>query len=271
MAGTGWGNVVARGARDLRGSLRGRVGGWLRRVAVSRRLMSRSVGRQPGLWWWLVIVLVGYVAVVALASERQHVPLMGLCVRSLVGTATYCPSARRCLVVDLGQGLEVVTPEHPEYDAISQTAHYGVHCFPSTGTCGLVAPVVETARVHLFIWPNDADRMISEEEMAPVRAIVVKAILDGKDGLPPLNDRYAEMLRNGTEEVVHILPFGLLHDGAFAGALWVMVGGWSRVRLAKRIAKRVRLKGLCPACLYSVETLVERGVQQCPECGKRIG
>jgi hypothetical protein len=114
------------------------------------------------------------------------------------------------------------------------------------------------------------DRAISEEEMAPVRALAVKALLDGKEGLPPLKGRYAEMLRNGTEEVVHILPFGVLHDGAFAGALWVVVGGWPRMRLAKRIAKRVRLKGLCPACLYSVETLVERGVQQCPECGKRI-
>jgi len=240
-----------------------------RNVGTRRRVVSRRIGREPGTWAVSVILIVLYVVLFSLLSGRQHVPLLGVCLRSL-DTTTYCPRTWNVVVADLGRGLEVVTPEHPENDTIGRTAPYGVHCFPSTRTCGLVAPVVETARVYLSIWPNDVDRAISEEEMAPVRALAVKALLDGKEGLPPLKGRYAEMLRNGTEEVVHILPFGVLHDGAFAGALWVVVGGWPRMRLAKRIAKRVRLKGLCPACLYSVETLVERGVQQCPECGKRI-
>lgn len=190
-------------------------------------------------------MLAMYVAVFWIASGRDHSLLLGMCASGhRGGHATMIV----WLIADLGRGLEVVTPEHPEYVEISQRSSFGIYYFPSLRkqTSGLVAPVVETTRAHLDVLPLNFDRAVSEAEVASVRALAVEAlwtrrneILPGESQTPnPRVIDSVDRLRRGVTREHRVLPWGVLHDGVFVCVLWVVVGGWPRMRLAKRIASR---------------------------------
>lgn len=257
MAGTGWANAVEGGVREGRRSwrwqlhrmLRGRLLRPLRRVLVARRVVSWRIGREPGTWWWLTCMLAMYVVVFSIVSGRGHSMLLGMCASG--GTGGHATMIV-WLIADLGRGLEVVTPEHPEYVEIAQRPSYGIYYFPflRKETSGLVAPVVETTRAQLNVLPLNFERATTEAEIASVRALAVEALWVRRNELFPgegqtPNPRVidcVDRLRRGVTREHRLLPWGVLHDGVFVCVLWVVVGGWPRMRLAKRIASRVRYR-----------------------------
>lgn len=206
-----------------------------------RRVVSWRIGRKPGTWYLAVLSLVIYVALFSTLSESRHTALLGACFK--IFGPHGCGRPVTWCVTDLGKGLEVVTPEHPEYERVFETASYRVMYLSSVHTVGLVAPVYETADAWITVWPGDASRELPEAERMMVATLAVHALLEGRDSSGPVTGRPAELLRKGVLKDEWLVPWGAIHDVLFVGVAWAVLGGWWWMQLAGRIERRKRVKG----------------------------
>jgi len=244
--------------------------GWFGRLV---RLRWPRVAR-----WSVYLALALYTFLWTNYYPPRHLAWLGVC--AYLTGPTYTPIIPHVMVVEEAGTTRFVPYYSDEGARIQRARRPGevvrgslmTHPWPRSE--GLLAPVHETFHVKLYVQddPYGGGPLLRPAEVAALRPLYADFIEKEWNG--PYSPTYLRFFRegDGTRSIVH--PGWLAHDALIAvllaATLASTVRHGARQRRAGRYRKRRRLLagGSCPSCRYTISTLRDRGVANCPECGR---